>query len=64
MRPLCVFFLSQIYSYILTFFRTFCFLCQVVKSDIDYARAQAAMLQSSGHSVKEITKFLIRQNTK
>ena len=28
-----------------------------VKSDIDYARAQAAVLQSSGHSVKEIATF-------
>ena len=29
-----------------------------MKSDIVYARAQAAILRSSGHSVKEIAKFL------
>ena len=28
-----------------------------MKSDIVYARAQAAILRSSGHSVKEIAKF-------
>ena len=28
-----------------------------MKSDIVYARAQAAILRSSGHSEKEITKF-------
>ena len=29
-----------------------------MKSDIVYARAQAAILRSSGHSVKEIAKFV------
>ena len=33
-----------------------------IKSDIVYTRAQAAILQSSGHSVKEIVKFLTRLN--
>ena len=33
-----------------------------MKSDIIYATAQAAILRSSGHSVKEIAIFFTRQN--
>ena len=53
-RPLCMLLLSRIccYSPELSVFSV-----TKMKSDIVYARAQAAILRSSGHSVKEIAEF-------
>ena len=50
-RPLCMLFLSRICCYSPVFSVT------KMNSDIVYAKAQAAILRSSGHSVKEIAKF-------
>ena len=56
-------FLSRICFYSVNFSRTFCFLCLEMKSNIVYARAKAAILRPSGHSVsKEIAKFFTRRN--
>ena len=53
-RPLCMLLLSRIccYSPKLSVFSV-----TKMKSDIVYTRAQAAILRSSGHSVKEIAKY-------
>ena len=53
---------SRICFYSVNFSQTFCFLCLEMKSNIVYARAKAAILRPSGHSVKEIAKFLTRRN--
>ena len=59
--PLVYVVFSRICFYSVNFSRTFCFLCLEMKSNIVYARAKAAILRLSGHSVKEIAKFLTHE---
>ena len=56
-RPLCMSFLSPFLLFYDFFPELSAFSVTKMKSDIAYARAQAAILRSSGHSVKEIAKF-------
>ena len=56
--PLCMLFLfRRVCCYSLIFSEVSVFSVTTMKSDVVYARAQAAILRSSGHSVKEIAYF-------
>ena len=55
LRPLCFEFVVILWLFFLNFLHVFC--VTKMTSDLVYARAQAAILRSSGHSVKENAKL-------